>query len=209
MKCYMQLANNKNSIEKIKTERLILTTPDIKNAELVFDSVRVSVDDIYPWLPWATKDITIEAIKNHINYFIQCHNAEKPSGLFFDIRDNQDDKYLGNVYFGQIEWRIPSFSIGYWLDSRVCGKGYMLEAVNALSHVAFKHFKANRVEISASENNIRAKLIPKKLNFELEAEFVNHHLNYFTKEISNTLVYSCVDERKLPKLACLNYYCLK
>lgn len=206
MKYRMQFASNKNPIINIKTDRLTLTAPDIENADLVLDSVKASADDIYPWLPWATKDITIEDIENYINYFVKCHNSEKPSGLFFDVWDNECNKYLGNVYFGQIEWRNPSFSIGYWLDSRECNKGYMVEAVNALSHVAFKHFKANRVEISTSKNNIRAKRIPEKLNFELEAEFVNHHINYITKEVSNTLVYSCVDEKKLPKLPDLNWH---
>ena len=200
MKYRMQFSSNKNPIITIKTDRITLTTPDIKNADLILDAVRASADDIYPWLPWATKEITAKDIENYINYFIKCHNSEKPSGLFFDVWLNEQGKYLGNVYFGQIEWRNPSFSIGYWLDSRECNKGYMTEAVNALSHVAFQHFKANRVEISTSKENVSAKRIPKKLNFELEAEFVNHHVNYATKEVSNTMVYSCVDTNRLPEL---------
>jgi RimJ/RimL family protein N-acetyltransferase len=74
----------------------------------------------------------------------------------------------------------------------------MTEAVNALAHVAFRHFKAKRIEISTSDENFSAKRIPEKLNFDLEAEFINHHKNYATNKISNTLVYSCVDENRLP-----------
>lgn len=172
MKYRMQFSSNKNPIITIKTDRITLTTPDIKNADLILDAVRASADDIYPWLPWATKEITAKDIENYINYFIKCHNSEKPSGLFFDVWLNEQGKYLGNVYFGQIEWRNSSFSIGYWLDSRECNKGYMTEAVNALSHVAFQYFKANRVEISTSKENVSANRIPEKLNFELEAEFI-------------------------------------
>lgn len=200
MKYPMQFASNKNPIINIKTDRLTLTTPDNKNADLVLDAVKASADEIHPWLPWATKDITIKAIENHINYFIQCHGSEKPANLSFDIWDNQHNKYLGNIYFGQIEWRNPSFSIGYWLDSRACHKGYMAEAVHALTQVAFRHFKANRVEINTSKDNVKATNIPEKLNFSLEAELVNHHLNYMTKEISSTLIYTCIDVTKLPEL---------
>ena len=116
------------------------------------------------------------------------------------LTDNERQRYLGNVYFGTIDWRAPTFSIGYWLDSSECNKGYMTEAVNALSLVAFKHYKASRIEILTSKDNIRARRIAERLNFDLEAEFVNHHINYATKEISNTMVYSCIDVINLPEI---------
>lgn len=200
MKYHMQFSNNQNPISEIKTDRITLATPDINKASLILDAVKASTEDIYPWLPWAKRDITLKDIENYMNHFIECNKKENPSNLFFDIWDNKTKKYLGNIYFGQIEWRAPTFSIGYWLDSRECKKGYMTEAVNALSHVAFKHFKANRVEISTSKENVSANRIPEKLNFELEAEFINHHINYATKEVSNTMVYSCVDTNRLPEL---------
>lgn len=196
----LEFANNKKPIVSITTPRIKLATPNIASAAKVLDAVLASVDDIYPWLPWATKEITMEDMQNYIKFFQKCHNSEKPSNLFFDVWTAETEEYLGNVYFGEIDWRIPSFNIGYWLDSRRCGHGYMTEAVNALAHVACKYFKAHRLAILTSEDNLSAKSIPERLNFQLEASFKNHHLNYRTKQLSSTLVYSCIDAESLPQI---------
>ena len=199
MKYDMLNVNNTDPILKIRTDRLQLKTPCLTDAGPMHDSINASFSDIYPWLPWATKDITIEDCENHIKYFIQCHNSERPHCLFFHIWHNVSNNFIGSVYFGQIEWRNPAFSIGYWLDSREVNNGYMREAVNALAHVAFQHFKANRIEISTSKDNFPSRKIPEKLNFDLEAELKSHHINYTTLAISSTLVYACIDFYKLPK----------
>lgn len=113
MKYQMQFSNNQNPISEIKTDIITLSTPNINKASMVLDAVGASSEDIYPWLPWAKQDIALKDIKNHIKHFMDCNAKANPSNLFFDIWDNESDKYLGNIYFGQIEWRAPAFSIGY------------------------------------------------------------------------------------------------
>jgi RimJ/RimL family protein N-acetyltransferase len=55
--------------------------------------------------------------------------------LFFSIFNRSDDQFIGDVYYGTIDWTVPYFAIGYWIDSRQSGKGYMTEAVNALARL--------------------------------------------------------------------------
>ena len=104
MKYHMQFSNNQNPISEIKTDRITLATPDINKASLILDAVKASTEDIYPWLPWAKRDITLKDIENYMNHFIECNKKENPSNLFFDISKLPYRKPIQQQPFNCYSW---------------------------------------------------------------------------------------------------------
>ncbi len=192
--------NNRDPIIEIRTPRLIIRTPKIANLDVIKAAIDASVNDIAPWLEWAKPNFTKEVLRSFLNYAIMCHTEEKPHNLFFSIFNRSDDQFIGDVYYGTIDWTVPYFAIGYWIDSRQSGKGYMTEAVNALARLGLSYFKAQRMEISMAALNFPSKKIPEQLGFDFEGELNNRHINFVTKTVCNTLMYSCCGIEKLPPL---------
>ena len=184
------MVDNSRPIKSIETPRLFIIPTKIDYLGALWNAIQASINEVSPWLSWANPNLTQEQLKNFILYAENCQSEKIPNNLFFSIFEKTNNKYIGDVYYGSIDWDIPYFSIGYWIDSRDSGKGYMTEAVNGLTRVAFKYFEAKRVEISMSNENILSKKIPERLGFSLEGVLKNHHINFVTRKVSDTLMYS-------------------
>ena len=77
--------------------------------------------------------------------------------------------FIGIINPHTINWEVPSFELGYWIRTPYSGKGYMTEAVNALTQYSFKQMHAIRLEVRCDPNNIKSRKIPERLGFEQEA----------------------------------------
>ena len=77
-------------------------------------------------------------------------------------------EFIASSGLHRVNWDIPQFEIGYWIDSRFSGKGYMVEAAKGITDFAFSELKANRVEIRCDSLNKKSRVIPEKLGFKLE-----------------------------------------
>lgn len=127
------IPDKREPIIEIQTPRLILRPPKIADLDVIKAAIDASVDEVAPWLEWAKPDLSKDVLRYFLNYASACHAEEKPYNLFFSIFDKNNDQFIGDVYYGNIDWTVPYFAIGYWIDSRLSRKGYMLEAVNALT----------------------------------------------------------------------------
>ncbi|MBK9322338.1 MAG: GNAT family N-acetyltransferase [Bdellovibrionaceae bacterium] len=66
-----------------------------------------------------------------------------------------------------LSWGWDRCEIGYWILGRHEGRGYMREAVGALTQALHNH-GFNRVEIRCDPNNSRSSNIPRALGYQLE-----------------------------------------
>ena len=64
---------------------------------------------------------------------------------------------------------MPRFEIGYWCRTSYAGKGYITEAVNAITAFAFDVLGARRVEIRCDALNLRSRRVAERCGFPLEA----------------------------------------
>jgi RimJ/RimL family protein N-acetyltransferase len=67
-----------------------------------------------------------------------------------------------------IEWSVPRFEIGYWCRTSLAGRGYIREAVTALTWMAFETLGAARVEVRMDTQNERSWRVAERLGFQLE-----------------------------------------
>lgn len=188
----------------INTPRLILQQPHLSQDSIqeYFDSVTESMNEIKLWLPWAKYAPSLNQISDYIkacniNWVTKNNNN---LGLPLWIVSKETGKFLGNIVIWNIIWDIPKFEFGYWLRTSQTGKGYITEAVNALTHYSFTQLGANRVEIKCEIQNTRAQLVPKRLGFELEGVLRNATRTVASDELADVALFSRIDINNLPKL---------
>lgn len=188
----------------INTPRLILQQPHLSQDSIqeYFDSVTESMNEIKLWLPWAKYVPSLNQISDYIkacniNWVTKNNNN---LGLPLWIISKETGKFLGNIVIWNIVWDIPKFEFGYWLRTSQTGKGYITEAVNALTHYSFTQLGVNRIEIKCEIQNARAQLVPKRLGFELEGTLRNATRAVASGELADVVLFSRTDINNLPKL---------
>lgn len=97
---------------------------------------------------------------------------------------------IGGSGLHRIDWEVPRFEIGYWLQTSYTGQGYMTEAVTAVSNFAFNTLGAKRVEIRCDARNQRSAAVARRAGYVLEAtvrQEMRHHLSH---ELRDTLIFA-------------------
>jgi len=128
--------------------------------------MQASLPELRLWLEFAQNPSTLEECEirlreNHARFLLR-------QNLQFEIFDASSDAFLGRIGFPFVNWKVPKFEIGYWLDSKEAGKGYITEAVLALTGLAFAVLGAKRVEIFCNARNSASRRVAEKAGFTLE-----------------------------------------
>ena len=79
-------------------------------------------------------------------------------------------------------------------------KGYVTEAVNALTRYCLIQLGMHRVRICCEKENIQAQLVPQRLGFQLVATLANSTIAVATGKPTDTVVYVCTKVDDLPML---------
>ena len=80
-----------------------------------------------------------------------------------------DGRFRGQVTAVSIQWgSISSVQIGYWIDSRLAGRGLMPLAVAMATDACFFDLGLHRVEINIRPENSKSLRVVEKLGFRFE-----------------------------------------
>jgi RimJ/RimL family protein N-acetyltransferase len=74
--------------------------------------------------------------------------------FFLGVFDKQTEAFVAQIYVGPVNWDVPEFQIGYFVDAE--GHGYVTEAVTAVLQFIFEHLKAHRVRLECDDTNVRS-----------------------------------------------------
>ncbi|GGF23671.1 ribosomal-protein-serine acetyltransferase [Halobacillus andaensis] len=175
---------------EFETERLHIRMPKPGDGPKVYQAVQASRADIKPWLPFAQKDQTEEETEINIREaHIRFLQREDLRMLAFH---KETGELICSTGLHRMDWEVPKFEIGYWVDSRFSGKGYTTETVAGLTAFAFRELKAKRVEIRCDAINHRSRAIPEKLDFTLEGVLHNDDVSVDGQQLRDTCVYAKV-----------------
>jgi ribosomal-protein-serine acetyltransferase len=125
--------------------------------------VEANRNHLSEWMPWASRQ-TFERTAGYIRSARQRH-AENQG---FETALVVDDRIVGAVGIANVDWIARSANIGYWISAEYQGRGHMSAAVRALIDHAFGEMGLHRVEIRATEGNVRSRAIPERLGFRCE-----------------------------------------
>ena len=184
----------------ITTPRLLLRTPQLGEGKKMYDAIKESFEELHLWMPWATKELTPEQSEefvrqSRINWVMRNN---KSLGLPMFIFDRSTLMFLGLVAPHTIYWEVPCMEIGYWIRTPYSGKGYMTEAVNAVTQYGFKQMGMLRIEIRP--NNEKSRRVAERLDYKLEAVLKNSRRQLVTNELADTMIYVRHDLEGLPPL---------
>lgn len=173
---------------EITTERLFLRMPLPGDGKVVHKAIMSSIAELKDWLPFARNDQSLEETEVNIR---EAHvNFLKRKDMRLLIFHQDTGQFIGSTGLHSPDWRIPKFEIGYWIDSRFSGHGYMTEAVAGISDFAFSTLNARRLEIRCDKLNKKSRAIPEKLGFRLEGILVNEDLSVCGSQLRDTCIYS-------------------
>jgi len=175
--------------DSFETERLLIRSPQFGDGEELNAAVVDSLAELQPWMPWAQKAPTLEESEVNVRQGRIRFLAREDLWLLLFLKGT--DTLVGGSGLHRMDWKIPSFEIGYWIRTSFAGEGYITEAVNGVIDFAFNTLNAKRLTILCDERNDKSAAVAKRVGFELEG---THH--YDTRDpmgaLRNTLHFAKV-----------------
>lgn len=157
-------------------ENLTLNIITKKESRDLFNLINSNRKYLNTWLPW-----------------VEYTNSEEDSLLFIEesIRNYENNRSIqytiyyknqlaGLLGINDINTRIKSISLGYWIGESFQGKGIITESIKYLINQLKKSSEFHRIEIRADKNNIKSRSVAERLDFNLEgvlrdADWINNH----------------------------------
>lgn len=155
---------------KLETPRLAVVMPRPDDAELVRRYHYENREHLKPWEPprppgFFTAEFWQWRLEQNLDEFSQDQSLR----LVLLPRDGERESILGQINFSRFN-RGPSQSclLGYSLDHRQQGKGYMTEALGAAIDFVFDRLGLHRIEANYMPINERSGRLLRRLGFVVE-----------------------------------------
>ncbi|CVN39048.1 acetyltransferase [Streptococcus pneumoniae] len=176
---------------QLETEILILRAPhQTGDGKIVNQAIKDSFSELKAWLPFAHELPTAE--ETEINLRNAHINFLKRESFRFLIFDKNSNHFIGTTSLQRIDWTIPKCEIGYWINTKFSGNGYMTEAVEKLADFGLNNVKFRRIEIRCESTNLKSRAIPEKLGFVFEGTLRNDDLSADGSKLTDTCFYSII-----------------
>ncbi|MFY0597439.1 MAG: GNAT family N-acetyltransferase [Cognatishimia sp.] len=153
---------------RIETERLTLRPPvhsDFREWAWLRES---SADYLIPWEPkWAHDHLIRKNFTNRVYWAQRSINNGSAMPLF--MIDRELDAIVGAITLDNIR-RGPAQSgtLGYWTGQKHARKGYMREAIEAVTHYAFHQMDLSRLEAACLPENTPSRALLERSGFKYE-----------------------------------------
>jgi len=177
----------------VDTPRLLLRVPRAGDGARLHEAVRDSLPELRRFLasiPWVACEQTPEASETY------CRNAAANfvarRDLPFLIFERTGGALVGATGLHRPDWNTPKIEIGYWVRTSHTGRGYIAEAVQALTRYAFEHLGAVRVELITDEANAASRRVAQRCGFTLEGVLHNER-RAPDGSLRNTCIYARLD----------------
>jgi ribosomal-protein-serine acetyltransferase len=157
-------------LEQLSNKTIILQRYSMDDADDLLSAIRQSYDEISPWMSWLTTSYDLKAAQEFIN--IQINNWDEDLEYTFSIRNHQGD-FLGTIGIHLYDRLNDVASIGYWMNTQYCCKGYCAQAVKLLLDNTLNQLNLIRVEIIVATQNTASQRVAKKSGAKFEAVLKN------------------------------------
>jgi RimJ/RimL family protein N-acetyltransferase len=174
--------------DSFESERLTIRAPKVEDTPEVWKSICNSLPVFKEWFPWAQTEPILAEREENIREAVANFITRKD--LRFHLYLKETGEFIGSTGLHRIDWTLPKFEIGYWLDTKFEGHGYMSEAVERLTQFAFEELGARRVEIRCDEENVKSRSVAERVGFTLEGTLRQDSLSPDGNVLRNTCIYA-------------------
>ena len=175
---------------ELQTPRLRLVPPAPGDGLMLNRAIAESFPELNQWMDWAATMPTIIESERFVRDSAARFLRRDDLPLF--IRKRDTGEFVGASGMHRIDWQVPRFEIGYWCRTSLVGKGYIGEAVAAITRFAFDNLRAARVEIRTDIHNTRSFRVAERLGFRLEG-IMRRDARTPRGGLRDTRLYSMVD----------------
>ena len=174
---------------KICTKRLVLkgrNKATFKMARAFSNLIQRNIKFLRKWIRFAWKKNSPESS------YKECY---KSSRLWQNLKEAdyniflKNGELIGQINMKNINYKIASGEIGYYMGEEYTGKGYMTEAVLALESEFFKR-GLKKIKICADKNNIASINVAKRCGYKLEKILHNNAVSASGRGKRSTAVYT-------------------
>lgn len=153
----------------IETPRLLLRSPRPGDGAPLHAAIVESLPELRRFLaslPWVAAEQTVASAELYCRTAHANFLARKD--LPFLMVEKATGELAGATGLHRTVWTTPKTEIGYWARVSRWGRGFVTEAVDALTQYAFTQLAAVRVEIVTDEANGASRRVAERCGFVLE-----------------------------------------
>jgi len=174
--------------ESFESERLILRVPRPGDGQALFDAFNDSIERLKPWFPWAQEPETLEEREQFVRRQYAKFIQNEDMMLFFFLKETGNLIGCGGLHYRGPH--VPKFEIGYWVRTGYEGKGYITEAVTAITRFGFEQAGAQRIFIRCDLSNLRSQMVAKRAGYIYEGTFRNFERRHHTGELTDMMYFA-------------------
>lgn len=177
---------------EILTERLVLRPPAEADAEAVIAAIEESRGELTEWMAWAPYMRTVEDARTWAGRVSDSWDDPERADFTIGMFLRENGRFLGGTGYHRARWEVPSLDIGYWMRTSETGKGYVREAVTALTRVGFAQLGLKRMVITCAATNDRSRRVAEACGYRFEGRLRNDD-RLPDGSLRDTLVFSLID----------------
>lgn len=153
----------------IETERLIIRLADAAEVPEIVRYYRENQDYLQPFSPTFGGEQVDQAVWHEQVAERHLEFAHRESFRAFIFLRDSPERIAGNINLTQVvRGAFQSCVLGYNLDKREQGHGYMTEAVRAVVELAFSQWGLHRVAANYMPGNARSGAVLERCGFRIE-----------------------------------------
>lgn len=186
----------------IRTPRCLIRILAISDAPAMHQALKASITELKKWMPWAQSLASLEDTKYFIRQSIRSWESPftEHRERTLVVMDVHNERFIGSIGMTPLRLLVASFEVGYWIDQRLTGQGFITEAVNGLVRYLWAVHFARRIEIRCEVDNLKSAKVAERLNFPLEARMVNERVSADGQSVTDALLYATGTDLYLPNL---------
>ena len=171
-----------------ETERLTIRGPLPGDGPRMRTAVLESQTALKEWMPWAT------TVDSEEDYEVRVREGRmrflSREDLWMVLLLKGTNTIVGGSGLHRIDWSVPRFEIGYWVRTAYEGQGYVTEAVNGITRLAFETLSAQRVEIRCDSRNERSAAVARRVGYTHEATLHAEARDHRNGGLRDTMVFA-------------------
>jgi RimJ/RimL family protein N-acetyltransferase len=174
----------------IETTRLTLRPPQAGDGAALLAALSESLVELRRFLaslPWVAEEPSAASAEAFCRNGAANFIARKD--LPFLVFEKRTGQLVASTGLHRTVWQTPRTEVGYWCRTTATGRGYVTEAVQALTGYAFAHIGAVRVELITDEANAASRRVAERAGFVLEG-VLRHERRAPDGSLRNTCVYA-------------------
>lgn len=155
---------------RFETERLLLREAGFRDGRAAAAYYLRNREFLSPWEPLHDADFfTASGQRRLMRADRRGRRNDAGLRLWIYLKEDQSSVPVGNIAISNVvRGAFESCFLGYRLDEKESGKGYMTEAVRKMVEIAFSRFELHRVEANVMPRNTASIRVLEHCGFHLE-----------------------------------------